>query len=87
MIGSIVSIVAAARTEVGVTDPAAFFIASTEFPWFVTEDNNFISSYCKLSGSHSYGYRALHQTMNSTVRLRQTVQPSHIPVCRAGNDL
>ena len=29
MIGSIVSIVAAARTEVGVTDPAAFFIAST----------------------------------------------------------
>lgn len=48
MIGSIVSIVAAARTEVGVTDPAAFFIASTEFPWFVTEDNNFISSYCKV---------------------------------------
>ena len=48
MIGSIVSIVAAARTEVGVTDPAAFFIASTEFPWFVTEDNNFISSYCNV---------------------------------------
>ena len=34
--------VAAARTEVGVTVPTAFFIASALVPWFVTDDNNFI---------------------------------------------
>ena len=37
--------VAAARTEVGVTVPTAFFIASALVPWFVTDDNNFINSY------------------------------------------
>ena len=46
--GSIVRIVAAARTEVGVTLPIAFFIASADPLWFVTEESSFISSYCKV---------------------------------------
>ena len=45
MIGSMVIMVAAARTEVGVTVPTAFFIASALVPWFVTDDNHFINSY------------------------------------------
>ena len=43
--GSMVKIVAAARIDAGVTAPTAFFIASAEPPWFVTEDNSFINSY------------------------------------------
>ena len=41
-------IVAAARTDVGVTVPVAFFIDSTELDWFVTELNSFINSYCNV---------------------------------------
>ena len=43
MIGRIVIIVAAARTDVGVTVPAAFFIASTLLLVFVTDDSSFIN--------------------------------------------
>ena len=48
MIGRIVIIVAAARTDVGVTVPTAFFIASTLLLVFVTDDSSFINSYCKV---------------------------------------
>ena len=48
MIGSIVSIEAAARTVSGVTDPAVFFIASADDPWLVTEDRSFINYYCMV---------------------------------------
>ena len=45
MIGSIVMIVAAALTDVGVTVPLEFFIASADELWFVTDESSFISSY------------------------------------------
>ena len=48
MIGNMVIIVAAARTDVGVTVPAAFFIASTFVPLLVTDDSSFINSYCNV---------------------------------------
>ena len=43
--------VAAARTEAGVTAPvadAAFFMDSALAPCVVTEDKSFISSYCRV---------------------------------------
>ena len=48
MIGRIVIIVAAARTDVGVTVPTAFFIASTLLLVFVTDYSSFINSYCNV---------------------------------------
>ena len=48
MIGAIVTIVAAALTEVGVTVPLEFFIASADELWFVTEERSFINSYCNV---------------------------------------
>ena len=49
MIGSIVIIVAAALTEVGVTEPSPeFFMASADELWLDTEERSFINSYCKV---------------------------------------
>ena len=43
MIGSIVTTVAAARTEVGVTAPTANFNATADPPRFLTAERSYIS--------------------------------------------
>lgn len=48
IIGSIVIIVAAALTDVGVTEPLEFFIDSADELWLVTEERSFINSYCNV---------------------------------------